>query len=135
MANRMTWRRISQMFAAGLSHMTCTDHAEPDADCPFCADTAAFQLFEMKRNGQVRVEWETVATRLARRFRHFAECQAHSVADADPENCPFCSDHETWRQYRDFCRRRNVDPIERGDELFPRDAQLVSIDEIVRAQT
>lgn len=46
-----TWREVAAVLAERLSHASCPDHPEPQAvpqDCPFCADRAAYRLWQRK---------------------------------------------------------------------------------------
>ena len=46
-----TWREVAAVLAERLSHASCPDHAETRAvpqDCPFCADRAAYRLWQRK---------------------------------------------------------------------------------------
>lgn len=46
-----TWRHIAEVLARRLAHHAfCDSHPEsqPDADCPFCKDRAAYRLWQRK---------------------------------------------------------------------------------------
>lgn len=51
-AERMpSWRELAERLGARMeSHAFCVDHDEtdPQSDCPYCQDRAAFRLYERK---------------------------------------------------------------------------------------
>lgn len=50
-AERHSWRTVAIVLARRLEeHAACAAHPEssPDPDCPFCADRAAYRVFERK---------------------------------------------------------------------------------------
>lgn len=133
MTERTTWKRLATIFAVSLEYKTCTDHTELLPTCPYCRDSAAVQLFRAKLAGRVDATWQEIATKLAYRFQHFEECNAHPADAPDPENCPFCRDEACWRRYVQFCDRQGVQPVRRDAEVFAEGATAVSIYDI-RAQ-
>lgn len=126
MTERTTWKRLATIFAAGLHDNVCTDHEEHRDDCPYCRDTVALQVYRSKIAGRSDWSWRDVATKLATRFQHFAECTDHKPKDADPENCPFCHDKSSWQRYVDFCGRQGVTPVRRDADII-HDGAVVSI--------
>lgn len=133
MTDRTTWKRLATIFAVSLEYKTCTDHPDPLPNCPYCRDDAAVQLYRAKLAGRIDATWQEVTTKLARRFQHFEECNAHTADSPDLENCPFCRDEDNWRRYVQFCGRQGVQPVRRDAEVFAEGAVAVSIYDI-RAQ-
>lgn len=127
---RITWQRMSTIFAAGLRDTSCEDHTELHTDCPFCRDTAAVQVYEEKVSGESALTWQAVATILADRFQHFAECSAHNKSSEDPDNCPFCRDELVWRKYLEFCGRQGVHAVRRDADYLAESTVAVSIFDI-----
>jgi hypothetical protein len=129
-AERMTWKRVSAMFFAGLRVSTCGDHGELMPGCPYCRDTAAVRLSQDKAAGRSALSWQEVAMVLAERFQYFPDCVAHTVATADVLNCPFCRAEEAWRRYVQFCSRRGVASVIRDVDVRQENAVTVSIFEL-----
>jgi hypothetical protein len=48
MTARVNWKQVAQQLAIQMSsHAQCDQHpaSDPDAECPFCADRAAYQVW------------------------------------------------------------------------------------------
>lgn len=43
--------------------------------------------------------WRAIAKRLADRMYYQAFCDAHSLAEADPDNCPHCDDRAAYQAW------------------------------------
>lgn len=55
MTREMSWRSVADALAARLYHRCyCDQHPESRAEpinCPFCADRAAYRMWQAKRDG------------------------------------------------------------------------------------
>lgn len=62
------------------------------------------------------LSWREVANLLADRLVYHNYCDAHTAAEADPGNCPFCADRAAYQAWQAKSGQRHV-PLPPGPVL------------------
>lgn len=65
--------------------------------------------------------WQQLAHALGARMVHHAYCGDHPLAEAVPDDCPFCADRDAYLRYQRKAGKR-ADPLD--------DADTVSLSEV-----